>query len=136
MLKGAWLDVVIVAIGANDGQGFVEHGVTYQFGTDGWQKVYQGRVDAFLRMLGAGGAMVVWVGLPPMKSDVYNARISLVNRIDYSVVGAFPNLTWFSTARIVGDASGRFRDFGGLASISHGYARAMVFTCPTKEQCS
>jgi hypothetical protein len=112
MLGGTRPDVVLVAIGANDGQGFVEGGVTYVFGTPAWQAVYRARVQAYLAMLQAGGATVVWLGLPPMKSEAYDARIALVNRIDYQVVSATPRAIWFSTASVVGDAGGRFQDFG------------------------
>lgn len=105
-------DVVIVAIGANDGQGFVEDGVTYAFGSEGWSTLYERRVEAFLAMLEEGGATVVWVELPPMKSDVYDSRIALVNRIDYAVVKASPQAVWYSTAGVVGDESGRFKDYG------------------------
>lgn len=112
MLGAARPDVVIVAIGANDGQGFVEDGVTYSFGSAGWETIYERRVEAFLAMLEAGGATVVWVELPPMKSDAYDARIALVNRIDYAVVRASPQAVWYSTAGIVGDERGRFKDYG------------------------
>jgi hypothetical protein len=112
MLKDAHPDIVLVAIGANDGQGFVDDGVVYPFGTQGWQDIYQRRVQAYLDMLEADGATVIWLGLPPMKSDTYDAHIALVNRIDYAVVRASPHAIWFSTAGLVGDANGHFQDFG------------------------
>jgi len=112
MLKDAHPDVVLVAIGANDGQGFVDNGVVYPFGTAGWKEIYQRRVQAYLDLLEADGATVIWLGLPPMKSDVYDAHIALVNRIDYAVVSASPQAIWFSTAGLVGDANGRFQDLG------------------------
>jgi hypothetical protein len=112
MLKDAHPDIVLVAIGANDGQGFVDDGVVYPFGTQGWQDIYQRRVQAYLDMLEADGATVIWLGLPPMKSDTYDAHIALVNRIDYAVVSASPKAIWFSSAGLVGDAQGRFQDFG------------------------
>lgn len=112
MLKDAHPDIVLVAIGANDGQGFVDGGVVYPFGTQGWKDIYERRVQAYLDMLEADGATVVWLGLPPMKSDTYDAHIALVNRIDYAVVSASPHAIWFSTAGLVGDANGRFQDFG------------------------
>jgi hypothetical protein len=117
MLKGALAtdekpEVVVVAIGANDGQGFVEDGVTYPFGTAAWQAIYERRVQAFLDLLEADGATVVWIGLPPMKSDAYDAKIALVNRIDYAVVSASPKAVWFSSAGLVGDAKGHFQDYG------------------------
>jgi hypothetical protein len=112
MLKDAKPDVIVVAIGANDGQGFVEDGKVYPFGTPEWQAIYERRVQAFLGLLEEDGARVVWVGLPPMKSDSYAAKIALVNRIDYAVVSASPQAIWFSSAGVVGDAQGRFQDFG------------------------
>jgi uncharacterized protein len=112
MLRDARPDVVVVAIGANDGQGFVEDGVVYPFGTEGWKAIYERRVKTYLELLEAGGATVVWLGLPPMKSEVFDARIALVNRIEYAVVSASPKAIWFSTAGIVGDGEGRFQDFG------------------------
>jgi hypothetical protein len=112
MIGDAHPDMVVVAIGANDGQGFVEDGVTYPFGSAGWMRIYRARVEAFLAMLEADGATVVWMGLPPMKSDAYDARIAVVNRIDYEVVSESPQAIWYSTAGIVGDGNGKFQDFG------------------------
>jgi hypothetical protein len=114
LVNNARPDVVVVAIGANDGQGFVEDKVTYAFGTTEWQAMYQRRVEAFLALLERDGATVVWLGLPPMKNGTYDARIALVNRIDYAVVSASPQAIWFSTAGLVGDDGGHFRDFGSV----------------------
>ena len=114
MLAGIHPDVVVVAIGANDGQGFVEDGVTYPFGGDGWKTIYQQRLAAYLQMVAQPGTQVIWLGLPPMKSDAYNARIALVNRIAYTVVQANPQATWFSTAGLIGENDGSFRDFGDI----------------------
>jgi uncharacterized protein len=114
MLKDARPDFVLVAIGANDGQGFVEDGVIYPFASEGWKRIYQRRVQAYLDMLTANGATVVWLELPPMKSDSYDARIALINRIDYSVVSASPHAIWVGTASLLGDTDGRFRDFGQI----------------------
>jgi len=112
MLKDARPDFILVAIGANDGQGFEEDGVVYPFGSEGWEHIYERRVDSYLHMLESSGATVVWLGLPPMKADGYDERIAWINRIDYSVVRASPHAIWFSTAGVIGDSDGHFRDFG------------------------
>jgi hypothetical protein len=116
MLKSAKPEVILVAIGANDGQGFVDDGVTYPFGSEGWQRIYQVRVETYLQMLQSDGATVVWIGLPPMKSDKYNAKIALVNRVAYTVVSSTPRAIWFSSGGTVGDADGQFRDFGEVSN--------------------
>ncbi len=114
MLGAAKPDIVLVAIGANDGQGFVDNGVTYPFGSDGWKTVYQQRVAAYLGMISAGNTQVLWLSLPPMKSETYGSKIKLVNRIAYTVVGSNPEASWYSTAGLIGNADGSFRDFGAV----------------------
>jgi hypothetical protein len=103
-------DAVIVAIGANDGQGFVEDGKTLAFGSDAWVKVYQQRTADFLDLLTQDGAHVVWVGLPPMKSGAYNDRTAEINRIAYSVVSQNPQAAWWNPQSFVGDEAGGFRE--------------------------
>ena len=111
MLGAEKPDVVIVAIGANDGQGFVVNGKVLPYDSEGWRKVYQERTANYLAMVGAGGARVVWVGLPPMRVPVYNQKIATVNRIAYTVVSQSPRATWWNPAAYVGDESGRYREF-------------------------
>ncbi len=103
-------DAVIVAIGANDGQGFVEDGKTLAFGSEAWVKVYQQRTTDFLNLLSENGAHVVWVGLPPMKSGAYNDRAAEINRIAYTVVSQNPLATWWNPQPYIGDEAGGFRE--------------------------
>jgi len=103
-------DAIIVAIGANDGQGFVENGKALAFGSDAWVKAYQQRTADFLALLTQNGARVVWVGLPPMKSGSYNERAAEINRIAYSVVSQNPLATWWNPQPYIGDQTGGFRE--------------------------
>jgi hypothetical protein len=104
-------DVVIVAIGANDGQGFVVDGKVLPYGSEEWRKVYQERIAAFLAMVETGGPRVVWVGLPPMRGHIYDEKISDLNRITYTVVSQSPQATWWNTVSYVGDDAGKYREF-------------------------
>lgn len=103
-------DAIIVAIGANDGQGLVEDGKALAFGSDAWVKVYEQRTTDFLNLLAQSGARIVWMGLPPMKSDSYNRRIAEINRIAYTVISRNPQATWWNPQPYIGDASGGFRE--------------------------
>jgi hypothetical protein len=103
-------DAVIVAIGANDGQGFVEDGKTLAFGSDAWVKAYQQRTTDFLNLLTQNGAHVIWVGLPPMKAGAYNDRAGEINRIAYTVVSQNPLATWWNPQPYIGDETGGFRE--------------------------
>ena len=104
-------DVVIVAIGANDGQGFVEDGKVLPYGSDNWRKVYQERLASYLAMVESSGARVVWVGLPPMRVPAYNEKIAAINRIAYTVVSQSRDATWWNPVTYVGDDQGNFREF-------------------------
>jgi hypothetical protein len=53
-----------------------------------------------------------------MRSETFNQRISIVNRIAYTVVSQDPKASWWSTAPYVGDASGSFREFAELPNGS------------------
>jgi uncharacterized protein len=103
-------DAIIVAIGANDGQGFVEDGKVLAFGSDAWVKVYAQRTTDFLNLLTQDGARVVWVGLPPMKSSAYNERIGEINRLAFAVVSQNPQATWWNPQPLIGDDTGGFRE--------------------------
>ena len=107
-------DAVIVAIGANDGQGFVEDGKTLAFGSDAWVKVYQRRTTDFLNLLTQNGAHVIWVGLPPMKAGAYNDRAAEINRIAYTVVSQNPLATWWNPQPYIGDETGGYPRIGNL----------------------
>jgi hypothetical protein len=116
MLGAEKPDVVIVAIGANDGQGFVVDGKVLPYGSVDWLKVYQERIAEFLAMVGEGGARVVWVGLPPMRGYIYNEKIANLNRITYTVVSQSPRATWWNPASYVGDEAGKYREYVTLAN--------------------
>ena len=109
-------DTVIVAIGANDGQNFLDGDKPLKFGSDAWIAVYQQRVQTFLAMLTANGAHVVWIGLPPMKASEFNSRIELINRIDLSVVSANSNAVWWNPAPYIGDKDGQYQEFAEQAN--------------------
>ena len=104
-------DTVIVSIGANDGQDFLENDKPLKFGSQEWIAIYQQRVQEFLDLLTAENAHVIWIGLPPMKASGYNERAALINRIIYSVVNENPTAVWWNPAPYIGDESGQYRDF-------------------------
>ena len=109
-------EIILVAIGANDAQGFVVDGKVLSYGSEGWEKVYQQRVASYLAMLGAGGAKVVWMALPPMRIPSFDEKIANLNRIAYTVVSQSPQATWWNPVSYVGDEAGRYREFVTLGN--------------------
>ena len=115
MLEHRRPDVVIVAIGANDGQGFVEGGKVKAFGTPEWHAVYARRIADYLAMLARDGALVLWLQLPPMKSAKFNARMETINEIAREAVAREPRAIWWNPMGRIADANGEFREFGPRA---------------------
>jgi hypothetical protein len=111
MLNGEQPEAVIVAIGANDGQGFVVDGKVLAFGTDEWIAVYESRLKNFLDMLTRDGAQVIWASMPPMRNAKHNERMLEINRIAYHVVSQNPHAYWWNITPYVGDPAGQFREF-------------------------
>lgn len=118
-------DTVIVAIGANDGQNFIENGKVLDFGSDAWTVAYEQRLTRFLDLLTRDGAQVVWMGLPPMRLAKYNQRMAQINRIAYRVVSRHPHASWWNTSPYIADADGQYREYaqtpdGGTTRIRAG----------------
>lgn len=104
-------DVVVVSIGANDGQSFVQNGELITFGSAEWQVAYGERVLAFMQTLTQHGAQVIWVGLPPMKQAKFDQKIDQINRLTYSIVRQYPNSTWWNPAALLANPEGKFMEF-------------------------
>ena len=111
MLGESKPDAIIVAIGANDGQSFVQDGKVLEFGSDAWIAAYRERLNQFLDLLTKDGAQVIWVGLPPMRIAKYDARISLVNRLAYDTVSQREHVTWWNAGTLIADPQGQFREY-------------------------
>jgi len=112
MLHGQKPNLIIVAIGANDSQSYIENGVLYYFGGAAWEESYSARVKAYLDMItqtAAPGAQIVWIGLPPMNLPLYNRHIEQINSVTYAVVRQYPNAIWWNSSPYVGMPDGEFR---------------------------
>lgn len=74
-------EIVVIFLGANDGQGFDVNGVPEQFGAPGWITAYTQRVDTMIQECNSAGARVVWVGMPPMQDSALNNEMQQINGI-------------------------------------------------------
>lgn len=104
-------DAIIVAIGANDGQSFVQDGKVLEFGSDAWVAAYRDRLNHFVDLLTKDGAQVIWIGLPPMRIAKYDARMNLINRLAYDTVSQREHVTWWNAGTLIADPQGQFREY-------------------------
>ncbi|WP_420470669.1 DUF459 domain-containing protein [Brevundimonas sp. FT23042] len=75
------VDVAVVLFGTNDAQGIELDGTVHAFGTDGWKAAYAKRVDDLVTLLRSRDVAVYWVGLPRMKRESFDGRMSLINEV-------------------------------------------------------
>jgi len=111
MLGDSKPDAIIVAIGANDGQSFVQDGKVLEFGSEAWIAAYRDRLNRFVDLLTKDGAQVIWIGLPPMRIAKYDARMSLINRLAYDTVSQREHVIWWNAATLIADPQGQFREY-------------------------
>ena len=74
-------DIAVVIIGINDRQEISANGETYEPLSEGWNTVYQSRLNAFLGQLRAARKPVIWMGLPPMARSQYSAAINQISAL-------------------------------------------------------
>lgn len=73
------VDVAVISFGANDTQGVYSGGHAAALMSPEWQRVIGERVDHFVALMRARGAMVYWVGLPKMRKASFDDDISAMN---------------------------------------------------------
>jgi lysophospholipase L1-like esterase len=111
--------LVVVMMGANDPQSLVGTGGSTPYGSPQWNGEYGQRVGAFIDEATAGGAHVLWVGMPPMAGSQLNSEMQDVNAVVQQQVAARPGVaTYLSSEASLGDAQGNFTAYLPSASGS------------------
>lgn len=107
-LGDAPIDVAVVSFGANDTQGVIDRDGHYAaLMSPGWQKEIGARVDAFVAVLRAHGAMVYWVGLPRMRKESFDADIANMNAFYIGRMRAL-GVPFIDTRPYASDAMGQY----------------------------
>ncbi|HVL41905.1 MAG TPA: DUF459 domain-containing protein [Brevundimonas sp.] len=75
------VDVAVMLFGTNDAQGIEMDGQIHRFGSDGWRAAYARRIDDLVGLLRSRDVAVYWVGLPRMKRDTFDAKMTLINGV-------------------------------------------------------
>jgi len=110
-MRTAQPQVVVVMIGANDAQDFLGP-PDVPYGSPRWNDLYAQRVSQFMQIAGSGGALVVWVGMPPMQNAGLNAQMADVDTIDaQQATQATPAVHFIATDKSLGTAQGGYTAF-------------------------
>ena len=99
---------VVVMLGGDDGQGFVDSGRTVEFGTSLWSSIYSERVAAIMAEATASGAHVLWVGLPIMGSAYFSSEMAKMNAIYVAEARQHPGVTFVPTWNLFANSAGAY----------------------------
>jgi uncharacterized protein len=105
-------EVVVVMLGANDGQGIVLADGTAVPAVDDprWASEYRRRVGALMDQLRAPGRKVVWVGQPPMRAPGLAASMAVVNRAYADEAAGRPWVSYLDAAAVLGGPGGTYAE--------------------------
>ena len=102
---------VIVFLGANDAQSFMENGQVVSLGTPLWSADYSARVSAMMEEATQAGAHVLWVGMPIMQSTGLSEDMVVLNSIYSRVSTEYAGVSYFPSWNIFTTASGQYSEF-------------------------
>ena len=100
-LASANPQIVVIFLGANDGQGFDVNGVPEDYGTPEWISAYTERVDEMLQESNRAGARVVWVGMPLMQDPALNSEMLQLDAIFKAQSARFPGTLYLSSVPVL-----------------------------------
>lgn len=109
-LAGAPIDIAVISYGANDTQGVMAGSHAAKLLSPEWQKVVGGRIDGFVRLLRAQGAMVYWVGLPKMRTESFDRDIAGMNAFYARRMKAL-GVPFIATEPLSVDAAGQYAPY-------------------------
>ena len=75
------LDFVVIILGINDIQALKDGADSLDPLSDRWREVYGHRIERVVAPFKLAHVPVVWVGLPPMRNDRFNAQVVKLNEL-------------------------------------------------------
>jgi len=108
-------NVAIIMMGTNDAQSFEimenQKKQVIDFGTAEWDRRYQSRAELFIKEFTDNGSIVYWIGLPVMRSEVYDAKIKRLSKLQEAAVKNNPQAKYISSAELMSDGQTAYQPF-------------------------
>ena len=111
-------DVIIIFIGANDGQNIVANdGSIARWPSDKWNRVYQARVHRYLESFAPRVKKIYWIGHPIARTAEFQYKMSIMNNIYQKEIVNYNNVVYvdsWSRFAVNGEYSPMLEDSTGL----------------------
>jgi hypothetical protein len=108
-------DAVVVMFGGNDGQGlYMGRGAEpkwIRWHEPGWTEEYARRVAAFADLVASPPRQLFWVGMPVMRPEKLDARISHLNTIYRGAMEGRPGATFLDVYGVLAASEGGYADY-------------------------
>lgn len=112
-------DLVVICLGANDPQDIIdESGKRHHADSASWAEIYQSRAENLLRVATAGGARVIWVGLPIMSKEPYSTRIRRLSNLQKAACASYVPSGETGRARFVDTLAALADENGAYAAFA------------------
>lgn len=102
---------VVVMLGGDDGQNFIDNGNYVYFGSPLWHTVYSERVAGLMNEATNAGAHVFWVGMPIMGNAGLSSEMSLENQVFEQQAAIHPGVTYYSCWSLFANAAGQYAEY-------------------------
>lgn len=107
-------DLIVMMLGTNDSQDFVDNGKILYYGSTGWVSAYNRRLFNVMKSACEGSKKVVWFGLPPMKSANFERKAFRINSWAKKQAALSGCVDFVSTEKILGDENGNFTSYAKI----------------------
>lgn len=105
-------EIAVLMFGGNDAQGIVGRDGTVHATVDspGWRAEYGRRVGSVMDSLAAEDRLILWIGMPPMRSGSLDARVRVINAVVRAEAADRPWVSYVDTTTMLGGPDGSYVD--------------------------
>jgi lysophospholipase L1-like esterase len=100
--------VVVVMLGGNDAENFMQFNQGVVFGSALWRTDYGERVAQIMDEATDGGAHVFWVGLPIMQDPAFSQDMEGLNAVFAAQAAQHPGVTYYSSWNLFATPAGQY----------------------------
>ena len=104
--------LVICSLGANDTTDLRQGQRRLNFGESAWHRLYRYMVESLMRALVSRGARVLWLGLPPMRSERFASRVLVLNEVFADVAQRVDGVDFLDLDMLVSGPDRQYATFG------------------------
>ena len=110
-VQGQRYDDIIMMLGTNDSQDFVDGGRLLAYGTTEWVQAYNRRLASLMDVACQGTDHGLWIGLPPMRDARFERKAERINAWAQRQVARHACMSYVPLDDVLGDERGRFASY-------------------------